>query len=116
MTDNEIIKALECCNKSDNGKGCFLCPYRQYCPDCLRRRNEDAIELTNRQKANAEGLTNAVKFLNEKVSSAKAEAVKEFAERLKDSLDDFYHTEEDALLETGDLIDNLVKEMSGDEA
>lgn len=36
MTDNEIIKALECCNKSDNGKGCFECPYRQYCPDCLR--------------------------------------------------------------------------------
>lgn len=56
MTDNDIIKALECCNKSDNGKGCFECPYRQYCPDCLRRRNEDTIDLINRQKDEIEAL------------------------------------------------------------
>lgn len=47
-------------------------------------------------------------------SQIKAEAVKEFAERLKGFLDDFYHAEEDALLETSDLIDNLVKEMVGE--
>ncbi len=60
MTDEQIIKALECCNKSDNGKGCFECPYRQYCPDCLRRRNEDTIDLINRQKAEIERLKKQV--------------------------------------------------------
>ena len=60
MTDNKIIRALECCNKSDNGKGCFKCPYRQYCPDCLRRRNEDTIDLINRQKAEIERLQGLV--------------------------------------------------------
>lgn len=58
MTANEIIKALECCNKSDNGKGCFECPYRQYCPDCLRRRNEDTLDLINRLQAENKRLIN----------------------------------------------------------
>lgn len=44
----------------------------------------NALDLINRQKKNAEGLLNAVKFLNEKLSSAEAE------------------------------IDTLVKEMEGD--
>ena len=44
----------------------------------------------------------------------KTEAIKEFAERVKEQLDDFYHTDEDALFDTCDAIDNLVKEMVGD--
>lgn len=43
-----------------------------------------------------------------------AEEIKEFAEMLKEYLDDFYHTEEDGLLDTAELIDNLVKERVGE--
>ncbi len=56
MTDNDIIKVLECCNKMDNGKGCWQCPYRQYCPACLTKRNEDTIDLINHQQAEIERL------------------------------------------------------------
>ena len=49
-----------------------------------------------------------------KEAAIRAEAVKEFGETLKAHLDDFYYTEEDGLLETGDLIDTLVKERIGD--
>ena len=30
MTDNEIIKALECCIKDDYDKGCSECPVHCY--------------------------------------------------------------------------------------
>lgn len=118
MTDNDIIKALECCNKSDNGKGCWECPYRQYCPDCLRRRNEDTIDLINRQKANAEGLTNAVRVLNEQLSSAKAEAYREFAERherlLLSQLTTAPLDKKEWINFCLDELDNLKKEMVGE--
>ena len=93
MTDNEIIKALECCNKSDNGKGCFECPYRQYCPDCLRRRNEDTIDLINRYK--------------EKLKIAKNQAIKEFANRLKCGVSIT------SGIITCENVDDLVKKMVG---
>lgn len=40
------------------------------------------------------------------------EVIKEFAERLKENLDDFFHTDEDATLDTADMIDRLAKEMT----
>ena len=61
-------------------------------------------------------MTICKKDLPEKTAEAiKAEAIKEFAERLKEQLDDFYYsTDEDALLDADDAIDNLVKEMVGE--
>ena len=79
MTDNEIIKALKECLTEPCSEQAYINAAR------------NALDLINRQKANAEGLTNAVKYLNEQLSSARAEAVKEFAERfLKKVYDNHY--------------------------
>ena len=107
MTDNEIIKALECCSQNN---GCESCPY-MWMGHCTEQLPEDALGLINRQNAEIDGL----KIANEKmyeagkeqeaeierlcsvvdktdaayfqkvseVDRAKAEAIKEFAERLK---------------------------------
>ncbi len=122
MTDNEIIKALEEWIKAlkDDYKRLQLLDAPM---DCFEESHTDnirvlsnALDLINRQKANAEGLTNAVKFLNEKVLSAKAEAVKEFSERLKEKL----HLNgvvmgSNCAIVNDVEIDNLVKEMAGEE-
>lgn len=52
MTDNEIIKALECCMKGNNCGGC--CPYDDEddtCEECTSKLTKDALDLINRQKA-----------------------------------------------------------------
>ncbi len=57
MTDNEIIKALECC--CDDKLSCRKCPYEVV--GCITGNNEnslhkDALDLINRQKENYEAL------------------------------------------------------------
>lgn len=79
MTDNEIIKALECC-ATDDGDDCFQCPYgnivyKSANGGCVNRCRKDALDLINRQKAEIERLL-------QKLQQAKSEAIKEFAERL----------------------------------
>lgn len=110
MQDNEIIKALECCTGYVND--CFNCPYRkdEFCDTSFPR---DALDLINRQKAENERLKNynenllsANTALSNEVLETKSEAIKEFAERLK-NLSRF--TNSDKL-----YIDNLVKEMVGE--
>lgn len=53
MTDNEIIKALECCN-SHGIDACIECPYCDKYPNCIGDRNDDCIDLIERQKAEIE--------------------------------------------------------------
>ena len=117
MTDNEIIKALECCNKSDNGKGCFECPYRQYCPDCLRRRNEDTIDLINRQKAEIErlqGLLSEWKKEAYKLADSKDEHFKicdEYAEKAKQRYSEMFDEAKGKIkVEAVKEFDELLKE------
>ena len=107
FTDEEIIKGLERCVKRGN---------RNYDTDIV-------LDLINRQKAEIEELKNYVnrcksgeeywvKCLLEKPN----EAIKEFAERLKKNL--FYRCGDINYSETCDLrklIDNLLKEMVGEE-
>lgn len=149
MTDNEIIKALEC-PASEVDVLCAECPYRTHngltCHSALAK---DAIDLINRQKAELQKAKAELKETTEKfncqqyvyadlsdiikdknaeieklqtdyssmqstlakmsmgVAEAKAEAIKEFAERLKPMLGfGRYTSYED--------IDNLVKEMVGE--
>ena len=45
MTDNEIVKALECCQTNDESK-CADCPY---CDDCIEK-NEAIREFVNQHK------------------------------------------------------------------
>ena len=89
MTDNEIIKGLEHCR---NEKECIGCPLEIFADDngCIKK----ALALINRQKAEIEKRERGLQFLQETigknesrwldiVAEQRAEAIKEFAERLK---------------------------------
>ena len=95
MTDNEIIKALECCTKTEFISDCAKC--EMFAFDCKDILIENAIDLINRQKAKIERLEKIrakqadiigeergqkYELLN-KICKAKSEALKELAERLK---------------------------------
>ncbi len=93
MTDNEIIKDCKGCLHYEACKGTYYSAKGD--EDILHEfegemyghsgcENFEDKDLIKRQKANSEGLLNAVKFLNEKLSSAKAEAVKELLDKLID--------------------------------
>lgn len=110
MTDKDLIKALECCNKDD----CDNCPYKRNCKNVMR----DILDLITRQQAEIDDLTERldatiagqetlqkalaekdreVEHLNKEVDrlsqcvlyhdghseDAKSEAIIEFAQRLK---------------------------------
>ena len=138
MTDNEIIKALGHCVNSDE---CHLCecPFgmaeRGEFDSCLDVAMKHALSLINRQKAEIERLQNdaaiarkeaerfkssyfvvgvrggATHRLMEIIRLMEHDAIKEFAERLKSVV----------AIHNGDMwskyeyIDNLVKEMVGDD-
>ena len=54
MTDNEIIKALECCANEDTD--CEDCPVYKYCDDNAFGMVQNTFDLINRQKAEIEKL------------------------------------------------------------
>ena len=148
MTDNEIIKAYGCCNLGDFG-GCKECPC-EVKNKCIVAHEEYDLErevfnLLNHQKAEIERLSNllvdADKSFNKmtelynkafnRARLAKAEAIKEFAERLISKVvntpfgvncsgetDEYKEgclhglvAKQNNIL---DMINNLVKEMTGD--
>ena len=119
LTDNEIIKALrECANNgyNENCGSCKNCPYLEmaYLPEeCMTMLAKDALDLINRQKAEIERLQSVVDSftdIGKMYSEIKAEAYKEFAERLKEkgksSLGNQFVIS---------WIDNLLKEMVGED-
>ena len=79
MTDEQIIKALECRSEQE-ADACEWCPLinNEWC-SCVSAKN--ALDLINRQKAEIERFEECAsrEMLYEKV---KSEAIKEFAERL----------------------------------
>lgn len=108
MTDEQIIKALECCATSESK--CDECPY--YPDACLTDDYEniflkDVIDLINRTKGESNKYRNKYQAVKEEVSrlydtvhcqkeeiarrkkqlmELKSEAIKEFAERLKTTI------------------------------
>lgn len=86
MTDNEIIKALKCCGNIVDST-CKECVYHEtYNASCVVRLMRDALGLINRQKAEIAELQRRIVFwredLNYQPEIERAEAIKEFAERL----------------------------------
>lgn len=75
MTDNEIINLLDCCKHNHSPA--------TYTYSAIQK----AIDLINRQKSEIERYLHSIKLLENDVAIAKSEAIKEFAERLKDSAD-----------------------------
>lgn len=126
MRDNEIIKALECCV----GFGlCHHCPHIDSGKVCLEVLHRTTLDLINRQKteikklkqdndilsrnadtAFQDGLNESEElYKNEVETEIKSEAIKEFAERLKEKAFDLATLGEVIRVET---IDNLVNEMT----
>ena len=81
MTDNDIIKALECCNDG----ACEYCPIGG--DDCIQRSRSKAIDLINRKNAENERLQEHIKHTNnvvkQVVEDTKSEAIKEFADEFE---------------------------------
>ena len=127
MTDNEIIKAMQCV--IGNGVSCSECEYQKALPfpSCRRMCAKNALDLINRQAAEIERLRNRNKFLEieyknqgnlfwARVQTSNLEAIKGFAERLKKII----YTHMDRvdvdgvvlLTRIDNSIDNLVEEMT----
>ena len=127
MTDKDIIKALECCGIKTDCKGCYFDTHESE-DICAREIVKNAFDLINHQKEEIEFLRKTIgkndkKALDvtlEEIEKSRVEAIKEFAERLKQTITNEintyynsngggYYLAEDTIED----IDNLVKEMTG---
>ena len=79
MTDSEIVKALECCK--NDGIICGECPYKKV-NGCMEKMSADALDLINRLQKELDIMSEEHLDILERLETAKAEAYKEFAERL----------------------------------
>jgi len=91
MTDSEIIKSLERCLSKRSEHNCVSCSF--YETDfCYNALFIVVLNLINRQKAEIERLkkieANILDVMRENIEQTQAEAIKEFAERLKTKLKD----------------------------
>ena len=143
MTDNEIIKALEC-HKARKLKTCSKCPLLNI-EGCAYKLSQYALDLINRQKAEIASLKEDNEALNDAIDSVldivnsnyrigRTDGIKEFAERLKanerehcqwcnhsnkgsrsERCDEIIdgHSRCYAFLKFESKLDNLVKEMVG---
>ena len=110
MTDEQIIKALECCSDSN----CHECPIEGCTDDIFG----NALDLINRQKAENESLKVdlakcSIKLDNlyKTADEIKSKAIKEFVKRLKSEYEDEKQGRYINWL-MNNIIDNLVKEMT----
>ena len=133
MTDNEIIKALECCISHKGNVACKSgCPFheQELCIEDGDALLKHSLDLINRQKAEIERLKAEAEcadgYADALVAKAKSEAIQEFTERLKNEIisDTAYGCDSnqhsgyyDYSIKIGDMpeyIDDLVKEMVGE--
>ena len=112
MTDNDIIKALECC-----GNQMYSCTDKR----CKAQTLGNALNLINRQKAEIERLRMEAKTVDKRleeldrpIAEIRAEAITDFAEKLKEKakmgkgyLGNVYHTVDVC------YIDQIAKELKG---
>ena len=129
MTDNEIIKALEChAHRTERNLNCCDCDYIQH-QDCSQRMSCDALALINRQNAEIERLTPFEDKIAEFNSHIRVEDMLVFASSLEEWLEFCDNLKAEAykeciekvkILNQNNLIlwneqlDNLLKEMGGD--
>ena len=137
MLDNETIRALELCMGNGN---CDMCPEKTSTSKCINNLMKDALELINSQKALIKRLTSGkcVYLSDDEITEycvegpcpnykteaeIKAEAYKEFAEKVSKLICDNTYPDFDKdgkavniwnAKEGYKQIDNLLKEMVGD--
>lgn len=113
MTDEQIIKALECCVTFD----CENCPCDgKY--NCIAVARKDALDIIKRQQTEIDQLKEISTkrfndFATEYDNAIKAEAIKEFAARLKANRPHL-NTGEQVFYIRPEAVDELVKELAGD--
>lgn len=126
MTDSEIIKALEEAINTYNEKGVFVSAenLQQQALDLIKRQKKELEDIKDKKaivfKLSEEQLSevneNLLKSVEYNERKIKAEAYKEFAERLKKDL--FYKCGDINYSETCDLrkfIDSILEELVGDD-
>ena len=125
LTDEQIKRALECCAKGNMDDACPECPLVDY-DGCMEHLVVYLAELINRLQAENERLESLnnrlgddvdlkIKYiyeLEERLKTVKAEAYKEFAERIK--LEFYYEFDELIPSIMADKIDNIVNELIGE--
>lgn len=121
LSDNEIVKALEYCTQQGITSECERCEVKKGC------RSElivNALDIINRLQAENERLKKSNEMftdIGKLYSEIKAEAYKEFAERLKDIIADHLDQSLDNpggnnyfITDVYTDIDNLLKEKERD--
>ena len=122
MTDKDIIKALKCIAGED-AILCAECAFAnvEFAFRCRKNVAKAAIDHIKRQQAEIERLIDLAFDLTEdnearvadnhdlrvELKTAKAEAIREFAKRMKEKVDVVY-----SIKHLQDTIDHLVKEMT----
>lgn len=116
MTDNEIIKSMQCV--IGNEMLCSECTYQKVLPfpSCRRMCAKNALDLINRQKAENKRLEKELmkcklekEMLYQTVEEIKSEAIKEFIDELKNRVVNKYEYTDIRVFKE---IDTLVKEMT----
>lgn len=136
MTDNEIIKSMQCVIGKE--MLCSECTYQKVLPfpSCRMMCAKNALDLINRQKAEIEMLKDLITYQKQKIkekeqkynqavddmfgliettrneiAETKSEAIKEFIDELKNRVVNKYEYTD---IRVFNEIENLVKEMEGD--
>ena len=118
MTDNDIIKALECLSGEEIFcKDCGFSRLESRGFACKKNVSIAALDLINRQKAEIEMLKAYDEMADGYADAVEQNAIKEFAERLKAETISFVEYDEGGWGERvtavkTSSIDNLVKEMT----
>lgn len=127
FTDEQIIEALKCCIAQENCEevSCEICPYDKVY-DCKEVMLKNVLDIFNRKNAENERLkakilvkdnindynTAQLRIAREELRTAKSNAIKEFAERLKAISDSRPLYDELVYI---DEIEEVVKEMTEEE-
>ena len=123
LTDEDVVESLERCISTTTDKACTGCPFNKQnlCNMDQWVLERYALDLIKRQKSEIERLksektkTHYANLYNEAKDKLKAEAYKEFAERLKQSTVMAVMGNKIYAVATSKGVDNLLKEMVGEE-
>ena len=123
MTDNDIVEALKLCTTQDGSIPCYDCPcWNDDEQKCEGIDYTATLDLINRQKTEIERLrkeANLVSILfqdlQERMNDIKAEAYKEFAEKLENEINCRTTLSREQDKNVIHIMHNLLKEMVGEE-
>ena len=122
MTDNEIIKALECISGEDKNWDYSKCPFDHAM--CTMFVAEASLDLINRQKAEIKRLRAEAKMVDKRLekldkplAEIRAEAITEFEDRLEEEAygNDLYDRDSYGVYAvTLEEIRQIAKELKGE--